>query len=302
MNPLARSLTIAAFLLLGANSSYGADPQLPGGFVLEEQPTDAKAVKIVLIAGSNYFKPGEHDYIAACGVLRDLLKQTPHVFPVLALDWPKKPETFANAKCVVFLFDGGDKHGFLKEKRMEEMRKLAEAGVGFVNLHQVIDVPNDLGERIRQWNGGAFEKGFSQRAHWVHEFTAFPDHPICRGVTPFKIDDGWLTKLRFAPEKKGVTPLLRTISPKSKAKESDDEAIVAWAFERAGDGKGRSFTFTGCHLHASFAEEGYRRFLTNAILWTAGIEVPKTGAPVKLDQDELPKYLQKAPPAKKPPG
>jgi hypothetical protein len=293
------SIAAVAILSLSAYSARAADPQVPGGFVLEEQPTDAKAVKIVLIAGSNYFKPGEHDYVAGCCVLRDLLKQTPNMFPVLALDWPKKAETLASAKCVVFLFDGGDKHGFLKEKRMEEIRKLADAGVGFVNLHQVIDVPNDLGDRVRQWMGGAFEKGFSQRAHWVQEFTAFPDHPICRGVTPFKIDDGWLTKLRFAPDKKGVTPLLRTVAPKSKAKESDDEAIVAWSFERAGEGKGRSFTFTGCHLHVSFAEEGYRRFLTNAILWTAGVEVPKTGAPVKLEKDDLAKYLQKAPPAKK---
>lgn len=266
---------------------------------IEEQPKDPKAAKIVLLAGSNYFKAGEHDYVAGCAVLRDLLKQTPDVAPVLALDWPKKAETFADAKAIVFFFDGGDKHGFLKEKRMEELNKLAQSGVGFVNLHQVIDVPNDLGERVRQWNGAAWEKGYSQRAHWVHEFTSIPDHPTCRGVTPFKIDDGWLTKLRFGPDKKGVTPLLRTVSPKGKAKESDDEAIVGWAFERNGDFKGRSFTFTGCHLHASFAEEGYRRFLINGILWSAGMEVPKGGAPVKLDKDDLPKYLQKAPPAKK---
>ena len=266
--------------------------------VFEEQPTDVKATKIVLIAGSTYFKPGEHDYVAGCAVLRDLLKQTPNVFPVLALDWPKKPETFAGAKAIVFLFDGGDKHGFLKDKRLEDLNKLSATGVGFVNLHQVIDVPNDLGDRIRQWNGAAWEKGYSQRAHWVHEFTTFPDHPICRGVTPFKIDDGWLTKLRFVAEKKGVTPLLRTVSPKSKAKETDDEAIVAWAYESTGQGK--SFTFTGCHLHASFAEEGYRRLLVNGILWAAGVEIPKSGAPVKLDKDNLAQYLQKAPPAKKP--
>jgi hypothetical protein len=297
MKPTICSLVAVVLLSLGAHGACAVDPKFPDDLDLEEKPTDAKAIKIVLIAGSNYFKPGEHDYIAGCLVLRDLLKQTPNVFPVLALDWPKKPETFANAKCIVFLFDGGEKHAFLKEKRMEAMRTLADAGVGFVNLHQVIDVPNDLGERIRQWMGGAWEKGYSQRAHWIHEFTAFPDHPVCRGVTPFKIDDGWLTKLRFLPEKKGVTPLLRTVAPKSKAVESDDEAIVAWAFER--EGKGRSFTFTGCHLHVSFAEEGYRRFLTNSILWAAGVDVPKTGAPVNLSKDDLPNYLQKAPPMKK---
>lgn len=92
--------------------------------------------------------------------------------------------------------------------------------------------------------GAAWEKGHSQRAHWVTEFKTFPDHAIFRGVTPFKIDDGWLYKLRFVPQMKGVTPLLSTTSPKAKAPKDASEAIVAWAFERAKGG--RSFTFTGC--------------------------------------------------------
>ena len=39
-------------------------------------------------------------------------------------------------------------------------------------------------------------------------FTTFPEHPVCRGVTPFTVNDGWLYKLRFVPGMKGVTPLL----------------------------------------------------------------------------------------------
>jgi hypothetical protein len=138
--------------------------------------------------------------------------------------------------------------------------------------------------------GAAWEKGFSQRAHWVGEFKAFPDHPICRGVTPFAINDGWLYKLHFVPEMKGVTPLLRTVPPKSPAgQDHRDDAIVSWVYERPGSG--RSFTFTGCHLHKSFAEEGYRRFLVNGILWTAGVTVPAAGAPVVLDASKLDGYL-----------
>jgi len=269
-------------------------PKVP---VVEEQPRDPKQAKIVLVAGTNYFKAGEHDYVGGCAVLADLLRQTPAVFPVLAKDWPKQAETFTNAKAVVFLFDGGDKHALLKEDRLEQVQKLVDAGVGLVQFHQVIDVPKDLGERARRWSGAAWEKGYSQRAHWVAEFKSFPDHPISRGVQPFKIDDGWLTKLRFAPDKKGVTPLLRTVSPKQTGTtEASDEAIVAWAYERAGGG--RSFGFTGGHLHQSLAEEGYRRFLVNGILWSAGVDVPAGGAPVKLDPAELPRYLAKQPAAK----
>jgi hypothetical protein len=272
-----------------------ADPPsgLPRGLQLEEQPKDAKQIKIVLIAGSNFFKAGEHEYVGGCAVLGDLLRQTPGVFPVLALDWPKKDETFDNARAAVFLFDGGDKHALLKEDRLAQVQKLAQARVGLVQFHQAIDYPKDLGERARSWGGAAWEKGFSERAHWVSEFKTFPDHPVCRGVKPFKIDDGWLYKLRFVADKKGVTPLLRTVSPKAPAKaEPSDESIVAWAYDRS-DG-GRSFTFTGMHLHQSFTEEGYRRFLTNGILWSAGVDIPSAGAPVELNAAALPKYLRPA--------
>lgn len=290
-------LTRSACLRAALAASFAAAvlPSVSAGPV-EEPPADPKAAKVVLVAGSNFYKSGEHEYAAGCEVLADLLKQTPGVAPVLALDWPKKPETFAGAKAVVFFLDGGDKHAVLKGDRLAEVQKLADAGVGLVLLHQVIDVPKDLGDRTRGWAGAAWEKGYSQRAHWVAGFKTFPDHPVFRGVKPFTIDDGWLTKLRFVPGMTGVTPLLRTTDPKAAAKKANpDEDVVAWAYERPGGG--RALTFTGGHLHASFAEEGYRRFLVNGILWAAKIDVPAGGAKVDLDPAALPKYL-KPPPAK----
>ena len=278
------------FLLLSPIQAGDKTPKLPAGITLEEQPKDAKLAKIVFIAGSNYFKPGEHEYFGGCAMLMDLVKQTPGVFPVLALDWPTKAETLDGAKAVVFFFDGGDKHPALKGQRLVQMMKLAEDGVGLVMLHQGVDIPKDFGDHMRDWAGAAWEKGYSQRAHWIDTYKSFPDHPITRGVTPFKIDDGYLYKLRFVPEMKGITPLLRTVSPKAKSAKLDHDAIVSWAFERKGGG--RSFEFTGGHLHASLGEEGYRRFLVNGILWSAKIDVPAAGAPVALMPGQLNKYLE----------
>jgi type 1 glutamine amidotransferase len=273
-----------AFGLLAVPLAVAAPP-------VEELPKDPKAAKVVLVAGSNYYKPGEHDYPAACHVLFDLLKQTDGVAPVYAVDWPKKAETLAGAMAVVLFLDGGDKHPLIKGERFEQLRKLADGGCGVVQLHQIADYPKDLGDRARGLAGGAWEKGHSERAHWVVEFKQFPDHPVFRGVTPFKIDDGWLTKLRFAD--KHVTPLLRTSNPKATAKPTGTADVVAWAFEPTK--AGRAFTFTGGHLHASFAEEGYRRFVVNGILWAAGVEVPKGGAKVELDAKTLPAYLTPPP-------
>ncbi|HWC88760.1 MAG TPA: hypothetical protein VG433_03875, partial [Pirellulales bacterium] len=85
-----------ALVALASLPAGGAAPaaRLPAGLTLEEPCTDATLTKIVLVAGSNFFKPGQHEYIGGCAALMDLLRQTPDVFPVLALDWPKQPETF----------------------------------------------------------------------------------------------------------------------------------------------------------------------------------------------------------------
>ena len=279
---MSRALVVLLALALPASAA------VPPGLAIEEQPKDPTHAKIVLVAGSNFYKPGEHDYVAGCAVLADLLRRTPNVAPVIALDWPKKPETLAGAKAVVLFTDGAEKHEALKGNRLADLQKLADAGAGLVLLHQTIDVPKDLGDLFRGLAGAAWEKGYSQRAHWTHEFDTFPNHPICRGVTPFTINDGWLYQQRFAEGMKGVTPLLRTVGPKSDIKPTDDAAVVAWAFERP---KGRTFVFTGGHLHHSLAQEGYRRFLVNGILWSAGLDIPADGAPVPLTQEILVKYL-----------
>ncbi len=289
-------LSIVVFLCALPMSVHAQGPKLPKGIALEEQPKDTKAAKIVFIAGSNYYKPGEHEYIGGCAVLMDLVKQTPNVAPVLALDWPKNPDTFKNARAIVFFVDGAEKHAALKGDRLAQVQKMVDAGVGLVMLHQGVDVPKDRGDTMRAWAGAAWEKGLSQRGHWIDTYKAFPKHAITNGVTPFKIDDGYLFKLRFAADMKGVTPLLRAVNPKAINAKADDTATVAWAFERAD--KGRTFAFTGGHLHISLAEEGYRRFLTNGILWSANIDIPTGGAPVAISKDELNRYLQERPTVK----
>lgn len=289
------SLLLIGLLTLAASAGRPDEPA-KNAPAIEQQPTDPKAAKIVLIAGSNFFKAGEHEYLGGCAVLAELLRQTPGVAPVVALDWPKKDDTFTNAKAVVFFFDGGAKHGVLQGDRAAKLQKMADAGVGIVQFHQAVDYPKDFGDRARGWAGGAWEAKVGERAHWVEEFKTFPDHPICRGVAPFKIDDGWLWKIKFADGMKGVTPLLRTWNPKATTKPEGAQDVIAWAFERPGGG--RSFNFTGGHLHASLAQDGYRRFLVNGVLWSAGVEVPKVGARVDLDPKTLPDYLKPAPPKK----
>jgi hypothetical protein len=74
---------IALLLLAGACTTPAGEkksddkkPELPKGVTLEEQPKDGKAAKVVLVAGSAFYKPGEHDYVGGCAVLMDLFSFT----------------------------------------------------------------------------------------------------------------------------------------------------------------------------------------------------------------------------------
>lgn len=282
--------TLSVFLVFfasGIGLAQDKKAPVPAGLEIEKAISDSSRTKILFIGGSSFYKPGEHEYLKGSATLLQLVEQQPGVRGVVAIDWPKKEETWENTKAIVFFFDGAEKHQAIQKARLEKVRQLAAKGVGIVQLHQTADYPKEVSTSALDWAGGVWEKGMGKRAHWVQRFSDFPDHPIFHGVEPFQIDDGWLWNIRFAPRKAGVTPLLRAVQPKSKDDIKKDGAIIAWAYERPGGG--RSVTFTGGHLQKSFDEEGYRRFLTNAVLWSAGVEIPKEGAKVDWKEKAGPK-------------
>src|SRR5262245_29490812 len=285
-----------AEVVLGAPGDV--DPYDQSGVPIEVQPTDPSLTKIVLVAGRQSHGPGEHEFFAGCSVLMKLLKQTPGVFPVMARDgWPKNPKTFENAKAVVFFMDGGGGHPIIQKGHREVVQKLIDQGVGFVNLHYAVEYPKSQSDHIMAWLGGYYETGFSTNPHWKAEFKSLPDHPIARGVKPFTAQDEWYFNIRFAPADKNVVPILKATPPDrvrgtpDAKKHPGREEIVAWALERAKGG--RSFGFTGVHFHRNWGDENFRRVVVNAILWSAGLEVPKEGAKVEFDPTDLKKNLDR---------
>jgi type 1 glutamine amidotransferase len=278
--------TIALILLLLAA------PQDRSEVPLEVEPTDASLSKIVILAGSFSKGKGEHEYFAGSALLAKMLRQTPGVAPVMAAEgWPKNERILEGAKSIVFYMDGGGKQPILAPEKLQLIEKLAARGVGIVHLHQIIDYPKSHTERLLPMIGGVWVPGAGARGHWDGVFDRRVEHPITRGVAPFTENDGFLYKLKFVEGMKGITPLLRTSPPKATLKDAED--IVSWAYQRP-DG-GRSFVFTGGHLHESWGLESLRRFATNGILWSAGLEVPAGGAPVALETDELRKNLDPLP-------
>lgn len=260
---------------------------------LEFLPTDTSLAKIVLIAGSTSNKPGQHEYFAGCALMMDWLKKVPGVAPVMVADgWPKNEAVLDGAKVVLLFLDGGAKLSFLEPKRWARMQSLADAGAGFVVLHQGIDCSADKAETFKNWFGAAFQTDIGCRGHWDVKCDTIPGHEINRGMAPFALrKDGWLYNLHFAES--GVIPVLTCPMPDSSRKTADAKAnfgraeTVAWSYERANGG--RSFGFTGCDLHANWAEANQRSLILNAILWTAKMEVPAAGVASEVSPEALKK-------------
>jgi type 1 glutamine amidotransferase len=274
------------------------DPYDQSDVPLEKEPTDPNLNKIVLIAGSKSHGPGEHEFFAGSAILMKLLQQTPGVFPVMVRDgWPKNERILDNAKAVVFYLDGRGGHPLADPAKLGLMQKLIDQKCGFVCLHYAVDYNPREGDRILDWMGGYYDYRVSINPHWDADFRVMIQHDITRGVNPFKIRDEWYYNMHFAPDMKGVTPILVATPPDGTRGTEDAKKYpgrsetVAWAFDRP-DG-GRGFGFTGGHFHKNWGNEDFRRLVTNAILWSAHIEVPKEGAKVDLDPAELEKHLDR---------
>ena len=61
--------------------------------------------------------------------------------------------------------------------------------------------------------------------------------------------------------------------------------VLSWAVERP-DG-GRGFGFTGGHSHVNWGDPNFRKLALNAIVWTAGLDVPSDGVASNVTADDL---------------
>ncbi len=275
------------------------DPYDQSGVPLEVMPPkDFQGKKILLIAGRQSHGPGDHEFFAGCAILKSLLEQTPNVHVMMARDgWPKNEALFDLADTIVFYMDGRGGHPVVQGNRLEKMQKLMDKGVGWVNLHYAVDYLPQHGKYVLNWMGGYYEPNYSINPHWDAEIRSLPKHPITRGVKPFKLRDEWYYNMRFIEDMKNVTPILVAIppdntrgTPAAKMHPGRPE-IMAWAYERS-DG-GRGFGFTGGHFHRNWGDENFRRIVTNAILWTAKIDIPETGAKVDFNVADLNRNLDR---------
>ena len=285
-----------------AIKELGFNPYDQSAVPLEvEPPVGFKGKKVVLVAGSKSHGPGDHEFFAGTAILADLLKQN-GVWPVMVRDgWPKHEKVFEGASAIVFYMDGRGGHPVVKNDRLKLLQKYMDAGVGWVNLHYAVDYLPEHGQTVVGWMGGFYDPRTSINPHWDADIRSLPKHPIATGVHPFKLRDEWYYNMHWVgdvpdvKDAKGVAPILQAIPPDNTRGTPDAKKYpgrletMAWAYDRK-DG-GRGFGFTGGHFHRNWGNENFRRVVTNAVLWSAKVELPEGGAKVALDPATLNKNL-----------
>lgn len=263
---------------------------VPTSILLAE---DGDAKNLLLIAGDPSHGYGAHEHYAGLKILeQSLLEGGGQINVNVIKGWPDDETLVEQADTIVIYCDGGKRH--LAIPHLDKLREELSRGCGLVCIHYAVEmVPGPPGDAWVDMLGGHFEIHWSVNPHWVANFDSLPDHPITRGVEPFETDDEWYFHLRFK-DSENVVPILAAVAPEDTMRRKDgahsgnphvrksvaagEPQTVAWAYERP-DG-GRSFGFTGGHYHWNWGNDNFRRLVTNAIRWSAGDEIPETGAKI----------------------
>jgi hypothetical protein len=160
---------------------------------------------------------------------------------------------------------------------LDQIDSLHKAGMGIVVLHWAADAQNQKAASLyRSWFGYQFIWGYSNNplGMWtVKPIEAAKSHPILRGVGPWTYKDEIFSRFMVNPADPYRTNLLMGEAPKTN-QGSIAPRVLTWAYE---NGHSRGLVYGGMDYHSALLKDNYRRFLLNAIVWAAGIEVPEGG-------------------------
>jgi type 1 glutamine amidotransferase len=248
--------------------------------------------KVVFISGKPSHGRMKHEHRAGNMILAKRLNESGLPIEAVVLEdigYPKDESVLEDASTIVIFCTGHGGH--LLNPKLREFDALMKKGIGVIMIHWATEaVSGAPGDKFLEWMGGFCDLNWSVNPHWKPNFKPRP-HPIWNGVQPFSVDDEWYYHMRFVEDRTGFTPILTDVPPMETLKRPDgmrsgnpavrkavangETQHVAWAYERTSGGRG--FGFTGGHNHDSWQEDNYRKVMLNAILWTAGMDVPKNG-------------------------
>lgn len=258
----------------------------------------AEPTRVLLLAGGRSHSSGDHEFRAGCLLLAKALNEQSglDVTATVINGWPEDESVFDGVDAVVIYADGTS----VIRNGWEKADQLAKSGVGLMFMHYAVHPSAEEGEKFyRPWIGGAFETGWSVNPHWVADLKTLPGHPVSNGVPDsVRAYDEFYYSMRFPKDRSHVLDLVTGTPTKPRIKRIinlwnengvkgvDHPQTLMWGIERK-DG-GRGVGFTGGHYHRNWAVDGFRQIVLNAIVWTAGVEVPEGGVKSRpVTEDEL---------------
>jgi len=240
-------------------------------------PVEA-AKKAVLIAGKASHGAGAHEHEKGVLLLQQCLETSPDAAvirtEVVTGGWPQDPSVLDDADTILVYADGFEGNPlFASEESREKVTSLMAKGTGLVCVHFAVAPPKDDADEalFLRWLGGYYEDGYSKNPVCEAEVAPTSDHPVGHGLAPYAALEEFYYRIRFVEDPEAVTPIATALLPLDDPKPE----TIAWAMTRE-DG-GRSFGFTGGHFHESWRIDSYRKMVLNAIVWTAGADVPAEG-------------------------
>ncbi|MBX7165451.1 MAG: ThuA domain-containing protein [Pirellulales bacterium] len=273
-----------------------------GGGTLQAAPPSADDApkRIVLVDDVPDGHPaGTHEFAAGQTILTSLLANSAPVrLDRIGAQAPGAAQAtlLDGADGVVLYLSQGALWATADPRRHEALTRLAARGGGIVALHWAVGAkPAETIAPFVQLIGGCH--GGPDRKYTVTEAEvriATPEHPILRGVSGFRVRDEFYYQLKWAlpPEiaaaearyAAAATPEANpAITPLWEVAIDDQPRTVAWAWQRP-DG-GRSCGFTTMHFHENWRRAEYRRAVTQAVMWSVGLDVPEGGVDVALPEE-----------------
>jgi type 1 glutamine amidotransferase len=250
---------------------------LAGGslFLLPADADGVRKTRVLLLWQSPDGHPkNTHEYQLGQKILkRELDKFTALEVTLACADdpWKEGPELLAKAGGVVLFVSEGAKWVSANPDRLAAFQALAKRKAGLSVLHWGMGTKDakNIAAFVDLFGGCHGGPDRKYKVLQTDAKIANKEHPITSGLADFKARDEFYYQLKFAKTK---TPLLNvTIDGESYP--------VAWALER--EGGGRSFGFSGLHFHENWQTPEYRRLVTQGVLWTLELPIPKDGIAVK---------------------
>lgn len=263
--------------------------------------SSASRTRILILVGPTNHPPGTHEVAAGGRLMQWALENMENVAGVKAdlLDqWPKDKRAFDAVRTIVFIGDIFPPQRLPdRDAVLKDLGGMMDRGVGIACVHYATglraeDVQPDGAHPLLGWLGGYFGTRTPHHQSVAKVFQsvtidpAAPGHPVSRGWRGFTVDEEPYYNNYFGPGGKPPSGKPIVFATAMLPPEAPKREVVAWGTERK-DG-GRGFGIVIPHFYKNWANEDLRRFIMNGIVWTAKLDVPRSG--VKTPAPDLPRF------------